>query len=938
MTGIQPSYEAEWEPFSAGHEQLARAADQLLADYARSKKGQNLAHAVVGTFGAGKTQFLCHVFRRALAAGVTPWYVGAEHLFREILIADGPQWLPAQLSNLVIEKVSLFRHAVANREESQLRELAGAATPWAHQMVDELLDYSAEGKVNTAKIVLLVDELEQEYARLQQRVQADDRSPLREWIDTDPCLKMLALAPAGIYEMGGADQRRVQRWTLPGVDPTYVRANSGLAAARANAAWWLSRGKPSHLTKALNELRTVPTGALSADAVLLLCSRLDRIGQEPSAVPPAELDVLEPSSYGKLLDLASQAAEPMARVLIDVPNTEIGAVADKFRLAFPQLDSTSATRIAEYSRTVMWALADDKGLLAVAADELPDLIQMALDLLLEYEHATPGIAEQLGDILRLYDSMAPGALFPLAQLWSMPRTEDALPINCQKLRQVFPFPIMNPTVKGHLAAEAQAKHQGTGHPVWRWSLADHQVFVFAARRDLESYADTDAFRAEVFPDGKLVKCIVPNGDRPGPPHRLMQWLADNSKLYIVDAPPLAFNFLMSLAGELGERVPGDLGSVLETLSADHSDPITARKVGVYQRAIEDLVSQGPRTAPRFFGPLPSDTNDTWGEAHIDRRIAVLACSQAFRDPNEEEGRLLISLQELFRSGTSGGRGGGDLRPFLERGGLPSLVDLLPTPRTARQGGDHIAIQRLRPYFGSIEPNLQALAEMLDLPGFLKLHNGEDQRRLLEALWRTLRREFEEPDFQELLRSLGRAVQSARKAVALEKAAAQRLLSGGINFGGDTENLVRNDKALERLLTYAKDAQSRTSNGAALMRALYAAFIQQVLAQTEPLLARLEPQLVEAQRALDLLSETQEALVRNTSEFARASAFIGIDREAAKRLAQQTAKIEGPVTLDDLCGQLAEAKQDLAEVSAQLQQLDSTLGQIEDSIATLRGTG
>jgi len=72
--------------------------------------------------------------------------------------------------------------------------------------------------------------------------------------------------------------------------PDYVRDNSGPIRQLANAAWWFSRGKPRHLSKAIDALRAYMHRAPdSADVVLLIRDGLDKVGQEPSAVPPADL-------------------------------------------------------------------------------------------------------------------------------------------------------------------------------------------------------------------------------------------------------------------------------------------------------------------------------------------------------------------------------------------------------------------------------------------------------------------------------------------------------------------------------------------------------------------------------------------------------------------------------------------------------------------------
>jgi hypothetical protein len=304
MPSVLPSYDIPWLPYSSQHNDLAKSIEHVLDDHANRISSRSLAYAVVGTFGAGKTQFLFHVYKRALAKGLAPLYLLAEDVFAEILTDTSERvWLPSHLASLVRERLSSFNQALAAHDEAQIAKAFGTRSPDIERMLWDLLKHVRGETIDPSKVVLLVDEVEQQYRTLQDRIQADERSPLREWLEADDHLKLLALAPGGIYEMGGADQSRVTRFVLPAVEPRYVRQNYGLSAGRANAAWWFSRGKPRHLSKAIDALKTLPSSMITSDSVLLLCrDGLDHVGQDPSAVPAGELAVLEASEYPKLLE------------------------------------------------------------------------------------------------------------------------------------------------------------------------------------------------------------------------------------------------------------------------------------------------------------------------------------------------------------------------------------------------------------------------------------------------------------------------------------------------------------------------------------------------------------------------------------------------------------------------------------------------------------
>src|SRR5207249_678155 len=103
-------------------EQLAASVDDALRDHANGTQTGRLAYAVVGTFGSGKTQLLFHVYRRALAIGILPIYVLAEHLFEEILHnATERVWLPSELTGLVRDRIACIKAALVAKNESELK-------------------------------------------------------------------------------------------------------------------------------------------------------------------------------------------------------------------------------------------------------------------------------------------------------------------------------------------------------------------------------------------------------------------------------------------------------------------------------------------------------------------------------------------------------------------------------------------------------------------------------------------------------------------------------------------------------------------------------------------------------------------------------------------------------------------------------------------------
>ena len=303
---ILAEYKADFQPLSLDHERLIQCTDDILNQYTHNVT-IHPTYAVIGTFGAGKTQFLYNLHRKSLGVGLLPIFILAEDLFSEIIRTD-TTFTQGDVATLVNEKVRRVLGAIDSPDKSkaEIRQSISAITDprgIAGPLLDDLLEKDSGKFRRPLRFILLVDELEGQYRTLQHRVQTPgDRSPLRELFEA-PFLKFFSLAPAGIYEMGGADQTRALRLVIPAADIHYVRTKLVPQTGRANACWWLSRGKARHLFKACSALREAPANLGAPQAARIIREELDQIGQPPTEVPPAVTERLPPSKLPFLLNL-----------------------------------------------------------------------------------------------------------------------------------------------------------------------------------------------------------------------------------------------------------------------------------------------------------------------------------------------------------------------------------------------------------------------------------------------------------------------------------------------------------------------------------------------------------------------------------------------------------------------------------------------------------
>jgi len=931
LVGITASYGIQWEFLSEKHKDLEKYLDEIFEEYAGAPGPEFYwAYVVVGVFGAGKTQFLYHIFKKSLQKGFLPLYFIAEDLFGEIFKVGEEDRTPGTLAELALEKVKKARDAIAKADKEALEEILNPKhRDDLKEMIEELLDAFASKDISKVKTVVLVDELEQQYKPLQDWVRSGERSPLRDWLERKDSLKFLALAPAGIYEMGGADQSRCGRLVIPPVDVAYIRQTFfPKKPGRANACWWLSRGKPRHAFKAAKKLKDVDVSSMDASEIyLFIRDELDHIGQEPSRVPPAIFEGLKANKYHYLLDLTPIDGERGRRYCISVGKLDIASFADGLIDAF-KLKREDSLLISYYFKMVIKALSDEENFVYINPNDLPDLLALTLDLLLEYEHGSPGIKDRLGSLMGLYEEFEDPALhFTLHHLWEMREISREFPLSMREMRRTFPFPVMNPMVKDYVPKDMKERWEGNFLPIWMWEEGNITVLFFASWRDFENYSQTDEFQDLTLPQNRGALCILPEGELKELRVPFLQWLERNGKLKVTSAPPLLTDFLLSIAGEIEEMIPGRLEETLSILKRSKEDPILSRKVRIYSESLNELIKASlPRTLS-FCERTPPDADTVWGKNQIGwRGIVVLGIALAFVDLNLEEKNLLAQLRELFKGGR-GGEGRGALHFTLGRRGHVSIAtDILPHYERG-EPKDSAPILRLKRYLRG-ERELTDLARLVPLQSFLKLESEEDINRLLEAFWRAVRRDFDYEGLDELILWIERdVVPTIKEAIDLERRSIESFGLEGIDFE-DAEDVVRVKDSFERLLQGAKKAMEDKGSGAPLVKALYKIFVLESKENMKDLRI-LQTQLGETKDALDKLVNVCNDLKSNFWEYENAAQFAGLKEEDIKQLISKETALKGKLTFQKLREEVDESIGRIERISIGLRKLDEKIKELDE---------
>ncbi|NJE13778.1 hypothetical protein [Thermococcus sp. LS2] len=741
MNGIVASINQRWENLSEKHESLIRNINDVLNEYI-SGNLKNFSYLVVGVFGSGKTQLLIEIFKKSIDLGILPIYVFAEDLFENIPEGTTPQRLKEHVNEFVDNFRILFEQNHYN-ELKKILKCSEGSLKW------DLLNYLIEnrGKIHQSeKIVLLVDELEGQYKSLKKKIKTDDLSPLREWLEDRSYLKFLSLAPSGVYELGGADETRVKKFTIPQASVEYLREKYRLSAGKANALWWISRGKARHIIKNVEVIKSLSPNN-SVYEIRRELEELDRIGQSVSSVPAVNFDCIKDNTKIRyLIDLAPIEDETGEFGLImDVKKLDEGKLANIISEVFKTSNEDSLS-IAYYIKMATTLISDKDFRAYIPQREFGEFFKLALDLLLENEQ------EKLKTIIsKCYEEiekenikgqlMYKMSTLGGVELGNLPKR---FPFEIKELRDIFPFPTINPII---FSPPSEVKER-LGIIRKPFCKIKDNVLFFASYMDFIEYTKTDEFKNKVIPDGKYLIIILSSEElekhkQDLRENSLLEWLIEQGKLDIRPLSAMLRDFMLSIYKEGKYNPPIDIRVVKSDIE-DTDDKLMKRRFYLYYSSLKEYIEETEdvlKSRLRIFFEedrvLPG-AESSWGDKQVkEDKIVVPGLALAFYPIPIKDKEKLSKLAKLF-----GSKRGGGLSSLMPRKGYPTVADdLLPRGK----GEDTNIIEKVRMFWSEKDKkSLEQLARILLLEDFKKLGNGDiNKERLLEAFWRAVRNEFDD---------------------------------------------------------------------------------------------------------------------------------------------------------------------------------------------------
>lgn len=269
----QASPTKSWQNITPEHTEIHNDIQNAILNV--SEGGEEDPRAIVGAYGSGKTQLLYEAFDLAWEAGIPALYTDAETLLEgfEVSKSDSfTEWL----SNRIREQVQTLS------EHKEVAWLPNFSTQ--SDLENWLTQAPAQADLSGDEVcVLLVDEVEQVYENLQDRIGKDDENTLRGILDeVQDAYQIWSFGLVSAYEiLGEADLRRFKELRVPVLEPEDVARllrEHNKPIELTNGIWWLARGRAGWVNKLVDE---APEGTSNISDWFSIVSDYEFFGTNP---------------------------------------------------------------------------------------------------------------------------------------------------------------------------------------------------------------------------------------------------------------------------------------------------------------------------------------------------------------------------------------------------------------------------------------------------------------------------------------------------------------------------------------------------------------------------------------------------------------------------------------------------------------------------------
>ena len=740
----------EWVPLSVLHQKFAERMEDYVSQYLSGNRGTPRI-AIVGPYGQGKTQLLFHILKKTLEKGGVPFYTHADLVVKSIEreIGKDQRVIPSDLPKLLHKTVL-----------SDIAAIAGGSfenVVLMHPDVIQWMKIHFSSVEESKGIVLLIDELEQSYENLQDKVDSKDRNPLRGLIDAKEIFTILSFAPRSIYEYkmsaalgeGEAETRRLDIFNLPPVSPVELKTflkidNRGFA----NFIWWLSRGRAGLALKAFNN-----SGNYSLQEQAGFQSFVESMGQI-SGVPCLDSDSFMDKegnflkNWLQILKIEPSPATSQEDWSLSFSlgkEFDLNAINFFGKLGFSGKHSIT---LSTFLRLILEAISGANGIAYLGKKDSTPLLRAVYELTLEhtYDEEFISVLQSKLDELQadpnlryiLPDKMEESSLVQRL------KTVECLPIDFEKILDCFPFPLSSPQLPGTNDKDVKKWLRGVeSNPLAEDSEGSVAILFFSDQDHFKRYCEQSrhSFIEKSLPQKSKTLVIMTSDDvNLNSLPALASCLRKQGRLEIRRLRPLLLTgFVTNALFLLSQSNSGNSLSLRKQLDLlkkqfkDKSDRATVRKIERYSSGLADFLVSSSHNFPLVAKSFSYGRTGAGFEEQFERQKSspgfFYPFVLAFFKGDAEGGKTLARLRELSE------RSQDPLQEFLhELGGYRSAVRFLPKSDRKNSFQDSESVSVIRGYYCKLQTDLEELSTLLSIEEFMLLADDELSQFLLKAFY------------------------------------------------------------------------------------------------------------------------------------------------------------------------------------------------------------
>lgn len=553
MALYEASIDKEWEDFTnsgdfaeaheISHEAIRKNLEIPIKEFINDER-QDL-FALWGPYGQGKTQLMYHLFKYAWKNGGLALFTKLERLLPKDEM-DGSDQFKEYIEKLVKESITKIKNSEIDEVDLLNNECKSWLKNWLEKNpIQESLEDHA---------ILLIDEMEENYRALLDRVKAEENSPLKACTAQDSFMIIAAFAPTSQYEAmtGEAEKRRWKPFRLPTLSAEVLRERN---AEYGNFAWWVSKGRLGLAFKILDVLQSRPLNDFK-DFEEFAIKDIGSIAKVPSIDTSELAKCMEIKDY--LIELCPHSEVNHKKGLANGRIIRVVEFVNTLKdgLKEEEWEAKKIEIFGDYLKYVISALSNDKGFLFPQENDGNDpkriltLLEIAVDFAIEIEGRNETIISAYDKIYKWknFEHFYYTKLLPrISSLDSI----DGSVVSYDLLPKLFPLPITSPII-GDIPIKQCRENLLTSHPPTGYLAQDIETlqggqivfFYFINNQKLKQFLNSIEVKDFLPSDSGLV-CIVLEDREEIRLDGVAGWLKTQNRIE-VEYPSISLrNFLIS---------------------------------------------------------------------------------------------------------------------------------------------------------------------------------------------------------------------------------------------------------------------------------------------------------------------------------------------------------------------------------------------------------